>query len=190
MEQKKVLKFLKIVASIFIILSILEIAYIILLNFTEFNFNGSSILLHEFIYSASIIPLSGTLLWIFLMISMFCFLILGIIMYKVAINNKIESRALAKFMVVMGMVILLTGFVKMNYLVLLGKTKLSPISIPDSITFQSALYDLYITPLIPALFWWFFISVNCYILMAGLIITAFGIKWTLLQEEAENSEEK
>ena len=190
MKQKKVLKFLSIVASIFVILSILEITYIILFNFTEFNFNGSSILLHEFIYSASIIPLSGTLLWLFLMISMFCFLILGIFMYKVTINKKIESRPLAKFMVVMGMVILLTGFVKLNYLVLLGKTKLSPISIPDSITFQSALYDLYITPLIPALFWTFFISVNCYILMAGLIITAFCIKWTLLQEEAENSGQK
>ena len=185
MEYKKILKFLEIVSIIFIILSLIEFAYMILFNFTEFNFYGNSIFLYEFIYSSNIMPLSGRLLWVFLIISVFCFLILGIFLYKTVIKKKIESRSLAKFMVVVGMVILLTGFVKMNYLVLLGKTKLSLNS--DSIAFQSALYDLYITSLAPAALWGFFISVICCFLTLGLIITALGIKWTLLQEESENS---
>jgi len=186
MEYEKVLKFLEIVGSIFIILSIIEIAYVILLNFTQFNLDGNSLLLSEFIYSASIIPLSGTILWLFLNASMFCFLILGIFMYKIASDKKIESSPLAKFLVVIGMVILLVGFVKMNYLVLLGKENITTIS--GSIAFQFALFDPNITPLMPAIFWTFFISVNCAILFAGLAVTSVGIKWTLLKEQAEKFE--
>ena len=185
MEYKKVLKFLEIVGSIFIILSIIEIAYVILLNFTQFNLDGNSLLLSEFIYSASIIPLSGTILWLFLNASMFCFLILGIFIYKIGSEKNIESSPLAKFLVVNGMIILLVGFVKMNYLVLLGKENITTIS--GSIAFQFALFDPNITPLMPAIFWTFFISVNCAILFAGLAVTAVGIKWTLLKEQAEKS---
>ena len=184
MEHKKVLKFLKIISFIFIILSLIEIVIAILFNFTEFNFESDSIILYEFIYSADIITLSGTLLWLFLNISMFCFLVFGIFVYRISKNKKIESRSLAKFIVVIGMAILMTSFVKMNFLVLLGKTSLSPGS--DSIDFQKALYDLDITSLIPALFWNIFISVNCGFLTLGVIITTIGIKWTLLQEEIEN----
>ncbi|MFX1302015.1 MAG: hypothetical protein ACFFBV_05940 [Promethearchaeota archaeon] len=185
MEYKKVLKFVEIVGSIFIIISIIEIAYIILLNFTQFNIDGTSLMLSEFIYSASIIPLSGTILWLFLNASMVCFLILGIFMYKIASDKNIESNPLAKFLVVNGMVILLVGFVKMNYLVLLGKEKITTLS--GSIPFQTALFDRNITPLMPGIFWTFFISVNCAILITGLAVTAVGIKWTLLKEQAEKS---
>lgn len=184
MEHKKVLKFLEIIGSIFIILSIIEIAYVILLNFTQFDLDGNSLLLFEFIYSATIIPISGTLLWFFLNISMFCFLILGIFMYKLASDKNIESSPLAKFIVVIGMVLLLGGFVKMNYLVLLGKTHISTIS--GSVAFQTALFDFSITPITPAIFWTFFISVNTLFLIIGLTVTATGIKYTLLQEQAKN----
>jgi hypothetical protein len=73
----------------------------------------------------------------------------------------------------------------MNYLVLLGKTKLS-----TGVSFQTALYRSDITPLMPAIFWGFFISVNCFLLITPLIITAFGIKWTLVIEELETSKEE
>jgi hypothetical protein len=184
MEYKKVIKFLEIIGSIFIILSIIEIAYIILLNFTQFNIDVTPIILLEFIYSPSFIPFSGTLLWLFLNISMFCFLILGIFMYKTASNKNIESGPLAKFMVVVGVIILLGSFVKMNYLVLLGKTMITTISGP--VSFQLALFDSTITPVMPAIFWTFFISVNCCFLISGLGVTSVGIKWTLLQEKPEN----
>ncbi|UCD00669.1 MAG: hypothetical protein JSV23_07195 [Promethearchaeota archaeon] len=184
MEYKKVLKFLEIVGSIFIILSLVEIAYIILLNFTQFYLDGIFLQLSDFIYTASIIPLSGTFLWLFVNISMFCFLILGIFMYKIASNKTIESSPLAKLLVVIGMVILLGGFIKMEFLVILGKTNITTIS--GSIAFQSALFDPIITPIIPAIFWIFFISVNCAILITGLAVTAVGIKWTLLHEKIEN----
>ncbi|MFX0106070.1 MAG: hypothetical protein ACFE75_11350 [Candidatus Hodarchaeota archaeon] len=185
MEYKKVIKFLEIIGSIFIILTLVEIAYIILLNFTQFNVDGNSLLLSEFIYSAIIIPLSGTLLWLFINISIVCFLILGVFIYKIASEKNIESSPLAKYMVVFGMVILLVGFVKMDFLVLLGKEKITTLS--GLIAFQSALFDYSIAPIIAGVFWIYFISVNCLYLIIGLVVTASGIKWTLLQEKAEKS---
>ncbi len=183
MKHRKIQKFIGIIGSIIVIFSLIEIAYIILLNFTEFNFYGDSMFLYEFVYSASILPLSGTILWFLVYFSIISFLIIGIFLVKIASNSNIKSRSLAKFMVAGGMVILMASFVKMNFLVLFGKVDLTPPSGP--IAFQAALYDLYITPLIAAVFWVFFISFNVYLLIAGLFITGFGVKWSILQDEAE-----
>lgn len=185
MKHDKILRFLQIVGLIFIIVSLVEIVFFIVLHFTPFTLNGDSILLSEFIYSAEIVDLSGTFLWIFLITAMVCYLILGIFMYKIIISKTIESWSLAKYMVIIGMVILLGGLVKMNFLVLLGKTEITTIS--DSIRFQTALYNATVTPIMPAIIWMVYISINCYILIIGLCVTGFGIKWTLLQEEAEKS---
>jgi hypothetical protein len=181
MKYEKVLKFLKIIGSIFILISLVEIVFIILLNFVYFTIDGSSYLLAEFIYSSSLFPLSGTLLWLFLVSAMVCYAILGLFMFRTGSKTDIESIPLAKFFVVIGMVILLTGFVKMNYLVNLGKTRIT--STITTVTFQTALYDMNITPMLPAIFWVFFISANIALLISGLVITAVGIKYTLLQEE-------
>jgi len=185
MEYKKVLKFLEIISLVFIVISILEIVFIILFNFTEFNFGGNSILLAEFIYSGSISPLAGTILWLILNVSMVCFLLVSLFLYKISKSTKIKSRSLAKYMVVIGMVILIAGLIKLNYLVLLGKIKLTPIS--GTIKFQEALYDLYITPLMPGIFWVFFISADCCFMMGGLFVTGVGIKYTILQDNQESS---
>ena len=99
-------------------------------------------------------------------------------------NKKIESGPLAKYIVVIGMVIVLGGFIKMNYFVLLGKTTIT--SAFTTISFQNALYNTYITPIMPAIFWVYFMSVNVGLMLTGLVVTAVGIKWTLLQE-AEKS---
>ncbi len=189
MKHNKILRFLQIVGLIFIILSLVEIVLFIVLHFIPFTLNGDSLLLSEFVYSAEIIPLSGTLLWIFLITAMVCYLILGIFMYKIILSKTIESWSLAKYMVVIGMVILLGGFVKMNFLVLLGKTDITTLS--GSIRFQTALYNPTITPIIAALVWIIYISINCYILIIGLCVTGIAIKWNLLQEEeSELSSEK
>ena len=181
MDYEKVNKFLKIFGLVSIILSILEFIFIIILNFTEFNIDNNSILLAEFIYSSNIVPLSGTLLWLFVNVSIIAFLIFEFFIFKIGQGKKIETIPLAKLMIVIGMIILLGGFVKMNYLVLLGKTRITTLTEP--IKFQTALYDFDITPFMPAVFWIYFISLNCYILISGLVITGLGVKWILLLEE-------
>lgn len=182
MEHKKIIKFLKIIGIIFMSVSIIEIILVIIMNFTEFDINGTSILLSEFIYGSSYISLTGTFLWFFFIGSNICFLIVGFFIFKVSKSDKIISKSLAKLMVVFGMVILIGAFIKMNYLVLLGKTKISTLSGP--IRFQAALYDFDVTSIVPALFWGFFISFNCAYMFAALVITGLGIKWTLLIEES------
>jgi hypothetical protein len=186
MKYEKVLKFLEIVGSILIIISIIELAYIVILNFTPFMLDGNTILLSEFIYSSTIFPFSGTLLWLFLIISMGCFLILGVFIFKISSKKNIESIPLAKLIIIIGMVGLLAAFVKMDFLVLLGRTNIT--SIFTTIRFQSALFDPTITSFVAALFWIFFLSVNALYLLLGLSIAAVGIKWSLLQEEAEKQE--
>ena len=75
----------------------------------------------------------------------------------------------------------------MNYLVLLGKTPLLfPLPV-GTVRFQTALYSLDITTLTPAILWTFFLSVNCFLMIISLIITAFGINWTLQIEKSEDS---
>lgn len=183
MKYEKVLRFLEIIGSIFIIVSLTEIAYLILLNFTPFILDGNSVLLSEFVYSLSIFPFSGTLLWVFVNISVVCFIIFGVFIFKLSSSKNIESIPLAKYIVVIGMVIVLGGFVKMDFLVLLGKTNITTIF--TNISFQSALFDPSITAIIPAIFWIYFLSVNTAYLLIGLTVTAVGIKWTLLQEKTE-----
>lgn len=186
MKHDKVLVSLEIVSYIFICLSFIELFYMILLNFAKFKIDVNSVLLFEFMYFSDIISLSGTFLWLFLITSMVCFLIFGIFINRILIKKNIESKSLAKLMVVVGMIILLGAFVKMNYLVLLGKTKIA--SIYGSIRFQSALYDFDVTPIMPAVFWIFFVSVNCCYLITGLVVTTLGIKWTILIEQESSTD--
>ena len=185
MEHKKVSKFLKIIGIIFMSLSIIEIYFVIALHYISFDIDGSQIPLSELIFSSEYISLTGSVLWIFLIISMVCFAIVGFVMFETSKNNKIKNELLAKLMVVIGMVLLLGAFVKMDYLVLLGKTDISRLS--GDISFQSALYDFDITPIFPAISWIYFISVNCFLMISALIIATLGIKWTLLIEKPENT---
>jgi len=185
MEYKAVVKAIEIISAYLIILSIMELVFIISLLFTEVNVFPEILPLQEVIFSSDFIDISGSILWIFLIICMVFFLILGIHMLRFALNNKIESKSLAKYLVLLGMVILLGAFVKMDYLVLLGKTKID--TVLGSIPFQTALYDSTITPLIAAVFWVFFISVIICFLITGLIVATAGIKWTLLIEREKPS---
>ena len=187
MEHLKVLKFLKIMAYIFISLTLVEMSFVILMNFTVFDISGSPILLAELMYGSNKISLTGTILWLFLTISVICFLIIGIFIFSIGNKNKIESTSLAKFIMIIGMVILIGALVKMNYLVLLGKTNIA--TIPTSIRFQAALYDFNITTIIPAIFWTYFISANCAYIILGIVIAVIGIKWTLLIEQPESKKE-
>jgi hypothetical protein len=118
---------------------------------------------------------------------MVCFLVLGFYIFRTAKSSKMGSKSLAKLMIVIGMVVLIGALVKMNFLVLLGKTDIS--TFYGSIPFQTALYDFDITPIIPGVFWIYFISVNCALMIAGLVISAIGIKWSLLIEKPETPKE-
>jgi hypothetical protein len=159
MEHKKVLKFLEIIGFIFMIVSALEVVFFITLNFTPFdNIISSPVFLSEFIYGSSY---TGK-------------------------NSKIQSASLAKLMVLTGMIILMGGMLKLNYLVLLGRTRITTLLGP--VSFQSAMYRFDISPLSAGIFWLYFIAANCSYLIAALVITAVGIKWTILMGQEKPKE--
>ncbi|MFW9824345.1 MAG: hypothetical protein ACFFE4_15485 [Candidatus Thorarchaeota archaeon] len=187
MEHQKIIKFLKIVGLIFICLSIIEIIFVIWFHFIQFDLNGSPVLLSEFIYGSSYITLTGTVLWFFYIFAIILYLILGFFIIKTAKVNTIHDKSLAKLKIALGMVILLGALVKMFFFVLLGKTPVSTGS--GTVTFQTALYSPDVTTLTPAILWNFFMSVNTYYMIIGLIIAVFGIKWTLQIEDLEGKKE-
>lgn len=185
MEYKAVVKAIEIIGAYLIILSIVELVFIFALLFIEFNVIPEIQPLAQLIFSSDFIDISGSILWVFLIICMVFYLILGIHMLRFALNNKIKTKSLAKYLVVLGMILLLGGFVKMDYLVLLGKTEIETVS--GSMPFQTALYDSTITPFIAGVFWVFFISVIICFLITGLFVATAGIKWTLLIEREKSS---
>jgi hypothetical protein len=188
MEHRKVLKFLEIMGFIVMSVSALEVVFFITLNFTPIeNIISSPILLSEIIYGSSYIPYLTTILWFFLIISIAIYFVVGFFLRSTGKNNKIQSASLAKLVVLIGMVILMGGMVKLNYLVLLGRTRITTLLGP--VTFQSAMYRFDISPLSAGIFWLYFIVANCIYLIAALVITATGIKWTILlgQEKPKES---
>lgn len=183
MEYEKVVKFLKIIGCLFMSISVIEIVLMISLNFTEFDISGSPILFSEFIYNSSYISLTGTILWLFLIFGMVIFLIAGFFIFKAARSTKIGTKSLSKLIIIIGMVVLLGAFVKMNYLILLGKTTIQGASRFHTVIYHYAVLNL------PKIIWIYFISANCAFIISGLVITTVGIKWTLLIENPKSEEE-
>ncbi len=187
MEHKKVLKFLEIIGFIFMIVSALEVIFFITLNFTPFdNIISDPIFLSEIIYGSSYIHYLTTILWFFLIITIAVYFIVGFFLRRTGKNSKIQSASLAKLMVLTGMIILMGGMLKLNYLVLLGRTRITTLLGP--VSFQSAMYRFDISPLSAGIFWLYFIAANCSYLIAALVITAVGIKWTILMGQEKPKE--
>ncbi|MFX1477670.1 MAG: hypothetical protein ACFFCI_06030 [Promethearchaeota archaeon] len=182
MEYEKVVKFLKIIGCLFMSISVIEIALMISLNFTEFEITVNPILFSEFIYNSSYISLTGIILWLFLIFGMVVFLIIGFFIFKTARSNKIGEKSLSKLIIIMGMVVVMGAFVKMNYLILLGKTRL--VTKDGALRLYTVVYH-YASVDLPKIIWIYFISVNCFFILSGLVVTSVGIKWTLLIENSK-----
>jgi hypothetical protein len=185
MEHEKVVTFLKIVGGLFMSISVIEIALMISLYFMEFDISLSPILFSEFIFNSSYISLTGIVLWLFSIFGMVIFLIAGFFIFRIARKSKMGSKSLSKLIIIMGMVILLGAFVKMNYFILLGKTRLA--TIHGALRLHTVMYHYAILTL-PTIIWVYFLSANCVFIISGLVITTVGIKWSLLIENSKSED--
>ena len=183
LEYKAVIKSLKYISAILIILSIIEFLFIALLNITKITIDTESNFLIAIILSPDYFQFPGIIFYIFNILSIFMFMVLGMYLLNVVINEKIQTNGLAKLLVVIGMVIVLNAFVKMNYLILLGKSKIETFS--GTIRFQTAIYNPDISPFSLTIFWFYFLSINCFLMIIGAIIATAGIKWTILITEEQ-----
>jgi len=166
--------YLKFFSSCFIIVSIIELFMIIIFSMTELNI-GKTMSLIDFLFASGLFPLSGIILYCFLIIITCCLLILGIVFRKV-ISKEINYKILSKYLIVLGLFVLISSFVKLEYIVLLSNKEV--IVNAEAVIFEAILYNPVITPFYAAVLWISFSGIACGYLICGLIITAGGIQWS------------
>ncbi|MHA1439779.1 MAG: hypothetical protein ACTSPD_19710 [Promethearchaeota archaeon] len=188
MEYKAVTKALVVIGFIYFLLSLIEIIFAIIIVSTEVLIDGESMLLQSMMINSDISPIDILFLWTLLILTICIFLSLGLIMILLGVKKKTDGKVLAKQLVIVGMVILILGFIKFEYFILLANTELFIEFEGEALTFQSALYNSQIAPFYIAVMWIFFASATCSHLILGLVIAAGGLKWLLEYEQQESKE--
>jgi hypothetical protein len=124
------------------------------------------------------------LLWIILLCVNIGFIILSFSIFRVAKKDKIDNYILAKFLLLIGLFLIIGDFIKTNFGVLLSNSTIN--TGITTITLQDALYTPSITPLLGAIMWFYFtIVISCF-LVSGLIFSGIGLKWMLLIQEEQS----
>lgn len=198
MERSAVKKGTLFIGLSFTIVSIIELIFMIIIGLTPATINGEAVPLSSLIFGGVIIPIEGAFLWIFLMVIMTFFAILGLVMSKIVTSKKIDDNTIGKYLSIIGMLILILSFVKLEYIILMQKTGVNydtvrtcfPSETTCLDTFQSLLYNPTITPFGAAALWIVFTAVVCGTLISGLVVAASGLKWVLEIEKAQDAEEK
>jgi len=166
-----------------IVLSLLEIITIIILGVTPLLINGSFMTMHVLIFSSGLFPLMGTLTWIFLLLIICGFLILGLFLIFIIKKKRIELTYLAKYSIVIGIFLLIGAFNKMEYVYVLQRTAVN--ITPTAAKLETILVNPAMTPLYVLILWNFFSVVVCAYTVIALIIAAGGLNITLKFERKE-----
>ncbi len=142
-------------------------------------------LFQEFIFNSTYVPLSATLIFIFLISSICIFFIIGLLILILS-SRKIDNKSRAKSMLMFGMLILIFSFIKLGYITFLGRTE---ITIGGRlVTFQHIIFSANLAPFYVIVIWLFFTGVVCYYLMVGLVFGALGLHWNLELEKKEKGD--
>lgn len=185
MEYSAIKKYLLPVSLIFIVVSVIEIINVFILLGSELTIDGESLTFSQFIAESALIPTKALIIWILLIISSYLFCILGGLLYYLRSKENLDHLIMSKYLTTLGMLILLTSFIKLEYIILLARTN---VLFTDDLTFQLALYDSKIAPGYVAALWIYFYATVCCFLMFGLVVAASGLKWTLEIEKEEEPE--
>ncbi|MFX0059881.1 MAG: hypothetical protein ACFE85_18860 [Candidatus Hodarchaeota archaeon] len=186
MNQKFILKYLKLFSIGFIVVSFIEFIDIILLSIViKMEINGDNLPLIEIFFNTGLLPIHGSFLWVFLIIIPCVFVAFGFILFRSARKDRHDINTLSKFILVIGLFLLLGSFIKISYMILLANTKLN---LGSSIEFQQALYNPLITSFGGGAMWIFLYAVGFSYLISGLIFGGVGLKWILILEKENQIE--
>ena len=179
MERKKILTWMGFFGLSFIILSVLELVVFFLFYMgVPMDLSGNiNPIINVILYSGLMTP-HASLLMIISFIVILIFFCLGYFVFNAARKKKLKDFDLSRFWLVIGLFLILGGFIKMEFLVLLARSTIMG-SIPDVEIFHDALFNITITPLIGPILWYFFSVFVCYFLISGLIFGGVGLKWYL-----------
>lgn len=180
-KHSAVVKCIFIVGVAFIAVSIMEFIVTLLFINLELNFDGDKVLIQEMLLDQSYLLLDGLFAWILLHVSIVLFMILGLVFIMIAKKDSIEEMLLAKHLIIIGMVLFILSFTKLEYIVILANQN---VLIDKTYTFESALYDPDVSPYpLAGSLWFFYISTCCAYLVLAILTTATAIKWVLELEE-------
>lgn len=188
MERKVVIKWLKIFSISFLILSLVGLLDLILVStIINVTLDSQQFNILTIIFQSGFMTPHAALLWIILL-CVFCgFIMLSYSIFKVANKNTLEDKILAKFLLLIGLFLIIGGFITMNFIVLLGNSYINTGT--TYITLQNAQYSPVYTPIMGAIMWMYFtVFASCF-LTSGLIFGGVGLKWMLLIQEEESSNE-
>jgi len=182
MQYKVVTKCVVGLGIIFVALSAIELVFMLLIALTEVYINGEMLLIQDLLLNQDLMPIEGIFLWIFIIMCICIFMVIGLVFIIIGIKKNLDGPVLAKYLTILGMFILVLSFIKLEYIVLLGKSELS-FSMKNTLPkFQALLFNNDLTPIPTACMWIFLTAVVCSHLMAGLVVAASGINWTLEYE--------
>ncbi|MBY8988669.1 MAG: hypothetical protein KGD61_09465, partial [Candidatus Lokiarchaeota archaeon] len=180
MERKAVLKWVKIFSIMFFLLSIIELLDLIFFSsLINLNLDTSQYSIIYLIFQSGFMAIHAMLLWFFLLCVICSFIVLSLSIFKVAKKNKIENHILAKFLLLIGLFLIIGSFIKTSFIVLLGNSIVN-----TGITNETLQYWIN-TPsnIFGAIMWIYFtVVVGCF-LVSGLIFGGIGLKWMLLIQE-------
>ena len=186
MEKDTILKFLTYFNITFTIVILIEFIVIILFStLIELNLGPYTINIITMIFASGFTSLDVILEWILLLTAICGFLVLNIALLIISIKKKKEGILLAKFLLMIGMFFLISGFIKMFSIYLLANSVIQYNS--SSIVFQTALYTDSITPFLGAVMWIYISAVTMSILVSGLFFGGIGLKTMLKMEEKSTS---
>ncbi len=182
MEKDTTLKFLTYFSIGFTLVILIEFIVIILFStIIELNLGPYTVNIITMIFTSGFTSIDVILEWILLLTAICGSLALNIALLIFAIKKKKEGILLAKFLLMIGMFFLISGFIKLFSIYLLANSVIQYNS--SSIVFQLALYTDSITPFLGAVMWIYISAVTMSILVSGLVFGGIGLKTMLKMEE-------
>ncbi|MGB5909677.1 MAG: hypothetical protein WBH31_00650 [Promethearchaeia archaeon] len=182
MKKDTIFKYLTYFSIGFIIVILIELIAIILFStIIELNLGPYTVNLITLMFVSEFTSFDVILEWILLLTTICGFLALNIALCIISIKKKKGDILLAKFLLMIGMFFLISGFIKMFSIYLLAHSVIQYNS--SSIIFQTALYTDSITPLLGAVMWIYFSAVTMSILISGLVFGGIGLNFMISMEE-------
>jgi hypothetical protein len=180
MEYEAVRKWLRSFGITIIVLSIIELINTLLILNTQVSFKGKKLLVQDLIYSSGRLPETSGVIFIFLNCCIACFIVFGYGLIKIISYKDIDYTIMAKYILVLGVIIIIFAYVKMGYIAYLEQAKIRLNG--DSITFRYFIwkYDTsVIGPYSLLISWTFYTATVCCYLIMGLIMAGGGLNWIL-----------
>jgi len=191
MDRKVVIKWVKIFSISFLILSLVGLVDLILFStIINVTLDGQQFTILTIIFQSGFMSIHAALLWIVLLCIFCAFIALSCSIFKLVRKKAVSDiiladTILAKFLLLIGLFLIIGGFITVNLVVLLGNSIIN--TGITNITFQTALFSPLITSVIGATMWLYFTFIISCFLISGLIFGGIGLKWMLLIQEEESA---